>query len=101
MERFVMKIHKVTIYLFILISLFLSGCATWSNHKDSVEWSDGTVTKINVSADGVITVKKEGVEITADHRGRPSIVEQVLGVAASSVTILMIGLLVSVTVLSG
>jgi hypothetical protein len=69
----------------IFLSLLLSGCATWTNHNDYVEWPNGTFTRINVSADGVLTVKKEGVEITADHRGRPSIVEQILGIGASSV----------------
>lgn len=70
----------------IAILLTLTGCAAWTNHHDSVTWPDGSISKIKVSSDGVLTAKKGDMEITADHRGRPSVVEQVLGVAASSVT---------------
>ena len=70
----------------IIILMALSGCASWTTHHDQVSWPDGSISKIQVSADGVVTAKKGDMEITSDHRGRPSVVEQVLGVAASSVT---------------
>ncbi len=73
------------IYIVALCVFVLSGCASLTSNRDIIEWSDGSITKITVSADGVLTVKKAGIEITADHRGRPSVIEQILGVAASSV----------------
>lgn len=64
--------------------VFVSGCTTV--HKDAIFWSDGQITRISVASDGVVTAKKDGVEVTADHRGRPSVVELVLGVGVASVT---------------
>ena len=77
--------NKKTILLGLIVMLLLAGCSSWVNHYDVVEWPDGTITKVKVSSDGVVTAKKGDSEIVSDHRGRPSVLELILGVAASSV----------------
>lgn len=74
-------------YLFMtFIALTLAGCSQWTTKHDIITWPDGDVTHIQVAGDGVVTAKKGGMEVTADHRGRPSIPEQILGVGASALS---------------
>lgn len=74
-----------TILLGLVMVLLLTGCSTWFNHYDVVEWPDGSITKVQVSSDGVVTAKKGDSEVVSDHRGRPSVLELILGVGAASV----------------
>lgn len=70
----------------IFVAFILVGCSQWTTKKDTITWPDGDVTHIQVAGDGVVTAKKGDMEITADHRGRPSVAEQILGVGASALS---------------
>jgi hypothetical protein len=75
-----------TITVLLATMLILPGCLPWTTHHDSIVWPDGTTSEIMVSSDGVVTAKNGDVEITADHRGKTSIVEQVLGIGVAAVS---------------
>lgn len=70
----------------IYIVVALIGCSQWTTKNDTITWPDGEIMHIQVAGDGVVTAKKGDMEITADHRGRPSIPEQILGVGASALS---------------
>jgi hypothetical protein len=77
---------KKTIAALLAIMLLLPGCFPWTTHHDSITWPDGTTSDIRVSSDGVVTAKNGDIEITADHRGKISIVEQILGIGVAAVS---------------
>lgn len=73
------------LFILLLVMALTTGCSQWTTKNDTITWPDGEVLHIQVAGDGVVTAKNGNLEVTADHRGRPSILEQILGVGASAV----------------
>ncbi len=64
---------------FLLIFLFLSGCA-WTNVARKVTTPDGLIYTVEARGDDMISFKTPDFEIVIDGRGRPGMIEQALGI---------------------
>ena len=61
--------------LLLMLMVVLSACATTTR----ISWYDGSVITVRSKQDALVEVKKDGVEVKVDNRGRPGFIEQVFG----------------------
>ncbi len=65
------------IYTTIIILFILTACA---NIKTTIKMPDTKkLYEISSKSDALVIIKKDGVEVTVDNRGRPGFFEQLLG----------------------
>lgn len=64
--------------IFVLIIILISGCGL-ANVKRTLTLPDGQVYTADMRVDDLISFKDGKNEITFDGRGRPGLIEQILG----------------------
>ena len=70
----------------IILALFLTACA--AGNTLTTIWGPGgkeIILKVSSSSDALVTIDHNGIKATVDNRGRPGIIEQLLGAAAVDV----------------
>lgn len=72
----------------IILCLFLTGCSVLStNVKTNIKDPEGKIWTIESKSDALVQIKKDGVEITVDNRGRMSAFEAIMGIVMTKTDI--------------
>lgn len=74
--------------LVIMLCLFLTGCGGMlGNVKTTIEDPEGKIWSIKSKSDALVQIKKDGVEITVDNKGRMSAFEAIMGITMTNTNI--------------
>lgn len=65
--------------LILLLLLTLSGCVGFGNVTSTLTLPNGEKYVVNSKPDALVEFEQKGRKVTVDNRGRPGLIEQILG----------------------
>jgi hypothetical protein len=75
------------VLLVIILTMSLMGCSSLLNVRTTIEDPDGRIWKVESKSDALVQVKSKDAELVVDNRGRPSVLETMIGLAVTNTNV--------------